>query len=61
MASFQRNDVVQPALGGPRMTVDKVSETTQGPTATCIWLDQKGDKKQQDFAFDQLKSVERSL
>jgi uncharacterized protein YodC (DUF2158 family) len=57
MASFQRNDVVQPALGGPRMTVDKVSETTQGPTATCIWL----DKKQQDFAFDQLKSVERSL
>jgi uncharacterized protein YodC (DUF2158 family) len=60
MATFQRNDVVQPALGGPRMSVDKISETARGPTATCIWLDEKGDKKRQDFAFDQLKLVERS-
>ena len=61
MANFQRNDVVQPVEGGPRMTVEKVSETTDGPSATCIWLDQKGDKKRQDFFFDQLKLIERSL
>ena len=61
MAYFQRNDVVQPVGGGPRMTVEKVSERTDGPSATCIWLDQKGDKKWQDFFFDQLKLIERSL
>lgn len=31
MANFQRNDVVEPVEGGPRMTVERVSETTEGP------------------------------
>jgi uncharacterized protein YodC (DUF2158 family) len=61
MTNFQRNDVVQPVEGGLRMTVEKVSETTDGPSATCIWLDQKGDKKRRDFFFDQLKLIKRSL
>jgi uncharacterized protein YodC (DUF2158 family) len=60
MADFKRNDVVALLAGGPKMSVDKVSETTETVTATCVWLDQKGDKKRQDFPVDQLKLIERS-
>jgi uncharacterized protein YodC (DUF2158 family) len=45
MADFKRNDVVQSLQGGAKMTIDEVSETTENITATCIWLDEKRDKR----------------
>ena len=58
MADLKRNDVVQPLKGGPRMTIDKISATDENVTATCIWIDQKGNKRQQDFRVGELKLVE---
>lgn len=60
MPDFKPNDVVQPLQGGPRMTIDKVSQTAETVTATCIWLDQKGDKQRKDFPVHDLKLVEQS-
>lgn len=59
MTDFKRNDVVALISDGPQMCVEKVSETTETVTATCLWLDQKGDKQRQYFPVDQLKLIER--
>jgi uncharacterized protein YodC (DUF2158 family) len=50
MEDLKRNDVVQRSEGGPKMSIEKISTTAENVTATCIWIDQKGDKKQQDFS-----------
>jgi uncharacterized protein YodC (DUF2158 family) len=59
VADFERNDVVQLIQGSPKMTIDKVSATAEKLIATCKWLDEKGNKKRQDFPVDQLKLIER--
>jgi uncharacterized protein YodC (DUF2158 family) len=60
MPDLKRNDVVQSLQGGPKMTVDKISATAENMIATCIWIDQKGDKKRQDFPVSDLRLIERS-
>jgi uncharacterized protein YodC (DUF2158 family) len=57
MANLKRNDVVQPLQGGPRMTIDKMSTTAGNVTATCIWIDEKEDKRQQAFRVSELKLI----
>ena len=59
MDDFKPNDVVQLLLGGSKMTIDKVSVTMEGVSATCLWLDEKGNKKREDFPVDRLKLIER--
>jgi len=45
MPDLKRNDVVQQLQGGPRMTVEQISATAENVTATCIWIDKKGEKR----------------
>jgi hypothetical protein len=40
------------------MTIDKISATDENVTATCIWIDEKGDKRRQDFRVSELKLIE---
>jgi uncharacterized protein YodC (DUF2158 family) len=60
MEDLKRNDVVQRSQGGPQMSIEKISTTAENVTATCIWIDEKGDKKRQDFSVHELKLIERS-
>ena len=61
MANFQRNDVVQPVEGGPRMTVERVFRNDRGSLSHVYLARSEGGQKRRDFFFDQLKLVERSL
>jgi uncharacterized protein YodC (DUF2158 family) len=59
MPDLKRNDVVQQLQGGPRMTVEQISATAENVTATCIWIDKKGEKRRQDFPAHDLKLIEQ--
>jgi uncharacterized protein YodC (DUF2158 family) len=58
MPDLKRNDVVQQLQGGPRMTIEQIS-ATENVNATCIWIDEKGEKRRQDFPAHDLKLIER--
>ena len=59
MPDLKRNDVVQQLQGGPRMTIEQISATAENVTATCIWIDEKGEKRRQDVPAHELKLIER--
>jgi len=41
------------------MTVEQISATAENVTATCIWIDKKGEKRRQDFPAHDLKLIEQ--
>jgi uncharacterized protein YodC (DUF2158 family) len=60
MEDLKRNDVVRRSQGGPKMSIAEIYTTAENVIATCIWINEKGDKKRQDFPVHELKLIERS-
>jgi uncharacterized protein YodC (DUF2158 family) len=59
MEDLKRNDIVQRSQGGPKMSIAEIFTTAENVTATCVWIDEKGDKNRQDFPVHELKLIER--
>ena len=58
---FKIGDVVELKSGGAEMTIQKITQSSQGETAFCVWQDDKNKDFSKSYPTAVLQHVDDSI